>query len=144
MRTRIVVYGVAILAVVALTALAFVTYQWYYNSYAATPEKALNEYFLDFSKGDYARMYEMTRGIPGSPQTAGEFAAQLKWLTKDAPPRITSVQLEPIGSQGTARFYRVLLKLTTPDGSYRLISMLVEVVQEGSNWKVSYPFAPGF
>lgn len=144
MRTRILIYGIVILAVVALTALAYVAYQWYYTSFTPTPEKALNEYFTAFSTADYSRMYEMTRGVPGSPQTAAEFATQVKWLTKEMPPRISGVQLEPIGSQGTARYYRVQLKLTTADGSYRLVSMLVEVVQEGSSWKVSYPFAPGF
>ncbi len=144
MRTKILIYAVITLAVVAITALAFVAYQFYQSSFAATPEKALNEYFAAFSKGDYAHMYDLTHGVPGSPQTEGEFAAQVRWLVKDTPPKIISVELEPIGSKGSAHYYKALLKLTTADGSYRAVSLLVEVLQEGDIWKVSYPFAPGF
>lgn len=144
MTKRILVYGGITVAVVLVAVAAFFAYQFYYNTYAETPEKALTEYFAAFSRGDYSRMYDMTRGVPGSPQTAGEFAAQVRWLVKDTPPKIASVQLESVGSKGTAHYYKVLLKLTTADGSYRLVSLLAEVTQEGDAWKVSYPFAPGF
>jgi hypothetical protein len=144
MRTKLMVYGGLIVAIVLLSGALYAGYQFYYTSFAATPEKAVVEYFNSFSRGDFNRMYEMTRGVPGSPQTAGEFSAQVRWLVKDTPPRIATTDLEDLGSRGSARYFKVLLKLLTPDGSYRMVSMLVEVVQDGSVWKVSYPFAPAF
>ena len=68
----------------------------------------------------------------------------MRWLVKDTPPRIASTELEDLGGKGSARYFKALLKLLTPDGSYRMVSLLVEVVQDGSVWKVSYPFAPAF
>jgi hypothetical protein len=144
MRTKLMVYGGLIVVVVLLAVGLYAGYQFYYSSFAATPEKALVEYFAAFSRGDYNRMYDMTRGVPGSPQTAGEFSSQVRWLVKDTPPRIASTELEDLGSKGSARYFKTLLKLLTPDGSYRMVSLVVEVVQDGSVWKVSYPFAPAF
>jgi len=143
-RTKIMIYGGLLIVVLALALGLYFGYQFYYSSFAVTPEKTLQEYFAAFSRGDYSRMYDMTRGVPGSPQTAGEFAAQVRWLVKDTPPRIATVELESIGTKGSAHYYKALLKLITPDGSYRLVSLLVEVVQDGDAWKVSYPFAPAF
>jgi hypothetical protein len=144
MRTKLTIYGALIVVVVLLAVGLYAGYQFYYSSFAATPEKAVVEYFSAFSRGDYNRMYDMTRGVPGSPQTAGEYASQVRWLVKDTPPRIASTELEDLGSKGSARYFKTLLKLLTPDGSYRMVSLLVEVVQDGSLWKVSYPFAPAF
>ena len=144
MRTKLMVYSGLIVVIVLLAVGLYAGYQFYYSSFAATPEKALLEYFAAFSRGDYNRMYDMTRGVPGSPQTAGEFANRVRWLMKDTPPRIASTELEDLGSKGSARYFKALLKLLTPDGSYRMVSLLVEVVQDGSVWKVSYPFAPAF
>jgi hypothetical protein len=144
MRTKLMVYGGLIVVIVLLAVGLYAGYQFYYTSFAATPEKALLEYFGAFSRGDYNRMYDMTRGVPGSPQTAGEFSTQVRWLVKDTPPRIASTEWEDLGSKGSARYFKALLKLLTPDGSYRMVSLLVEVVQDGSVWKVSYPFAPAF
>jgi hypothetical protein len=144
MRTKLMVYGGLVVVVVLLSVGLYAGYQFYYSSFAATPEKAVVEYFGAFSRGDYSRMYEMTRGVPGSPQTAGDFGSQVRYLVRDTPPRIASTQLEDLGSKGSARYFKVLVKLLTADGSYRMVSMLVEVVQDGSVWKISYPFAPAF
>jgi hypothetical protein len=144
MRTKLMVYGGLIVVIVLLSVGLYAGYQFYYTTFAATPEKAVLEYFSAFSRGDYNRMYEITRGVPGSPQTAGDFSSQVRWLVKDTPPRIATTELEDLGSKGSARYFKVLLKLLTPDGSYRMVSMLVEVVQDGSVWKISYPFAPAF
>jgi hypothetical protein len=138
------VYGGLVVGIVLLAAGLYWGYQFYYTQFAATPEKAVVEYFGALSRGDYNRMYDMTRGVPGSPQTAAEFASQVRWLVKDTPPRISSTELEQVGSKGSARYFKTLLKLLTPDGSYRTVSLVVEVVQDGSVWKVSYPFAPAF
>jgi hypothetical protein len=144
MRTKLTVYGGLIVVIVLLAVGLYAGYQFYYTSFAATPEKAVLEYFAAFSRGDYSRMYDMTRGVPGSPQTAAEFSSQVRWLVKDTPPRIASTELESLGSKGSARYFKALLKLLTADGSYRMVSLVVEVVQDGSVWKVSYPFAPAF
>jgi hypothetical protein len=144
MRTRILLYGGLFIAAVLLSAGIYYGYQFYYANFAPTPEKAITEYFTAFGKGDYGHMYDMNRGVPGSPQTAADFAAQVRYLVKDAPPNIATTTLESIGSKGTGRYFKVLLKLVTPDGSYRMVSILVETMQDGDVWKVSYPFAPPF
>lgn len=144
MRTKIMVYGGLIIVVALLTVGLYSGYQLYYSSFADTPEKAVQEYFAAFSRGDYNRMYDMTRGVPGSPQTSAEFGAQVRWLVKDVPPRIANVEVDSIGSKGSARYYKVLLRLVTPDASYRVVSLLVEVMQDETDWKISYPFAPAF
>ena len=144
MRTKILLYGGLLVGVLILSVSVYFGYQFYYATFAATPEKALQEYFAALSRGDYSRMYDMTRGVPGSPQTAGEFAAQVRWVVKDTPPRLAGVDLGQVGSKGNARYYRADLKIATSDGSYRTVSILVEVAEEGGVWKVSYPFAPLF
>ena len=121
MRTKILVYGGLLVGVVILSVAVYFGYQFYYATFAATPEKALQEYFAALSRGDYSRMYDMTRGVPGSPQTAGEFAAQVRWLVKETPPRLAGVDLEQVGSKGNARYYRALLedrdvRRLVPDG----------------------------
>jgi hypothetical protein len=139
------VYGTLFIVVVLLALGLYAGYQFYYTSIAETPEKAVQEYFTAFSRGDYNRMYDMTRGVPGSPQTSGEFSTQVRYLVKDVPPRIAPpVEMEQIGSKGSARYYAVTLKVVTPDASYRKVSLLVEVTQDGTAWKISYPFAPAF
>ena len=144
LRTKILAYAGLVVGAAVLAVAVYFGYQFYYATFAATPEKALQEYFAALSRGDYSRMYDMTRGVPGSPQTAGEFAAQVRWLTRETPPRLGGVELEQVGSKGNARYYRAQLKIATADGSYRLVSILVEAAEEGGVWKVSYPFAPLF
>jgi hypothetical protein len=139
------VYGGLAVLIFLVAVGAYYGYQYYYANYAPTPEKALTAYFTAFSGGDYSRMYDMTVGVPGSPQTSGEFATQVRSVLKDGvAPKISGVELDAIGSQGTARYYKATLRLTTVDGSYRAVSMLVEMIQEQNVWKVAYPFTPSF
>lgn len=135
LRSRVGIYGAIIMIVVAVTVIALVGYRLYYATIAATPQKALRIYLDTLSRGDMVALYDMSRG--SAAQTQAEFAAMMSALVAERRLTTEGAAIETIGRQDNVSYYRVMAKLLTSDGSYRLQPLIFEVVQEGNAWRVA-------
>jgi hypothetical protein len=148
LRSRLGIYGIVAVFVVLITVLAIAGYRIYYTTLAATPEKAVAAYLDTLNKGDLTTLYSLTLGA--SSQSQAEFANQVSALVKDKRLTTNGAVVERIGAQGNQYYYRVMAKLATPDGSYRLTPLVLQTGQEGNIWRVALfvspsvvPSAPG-
>ena len=140
LRGRLGIYGIVAVIVVLITILAIVGYRVYYTTLAATPEKAISAYLDTMNKGDLVKLYSLTLGASG--QSQAEFANQGGALVKDKRLTTDGALVEPIGRQGNLFYFSVMGKLTTPDGSYRQMPLLLEAGQEGNTWRVAVFVSP--
>lgn len=142
LRGRFGIFGIVALVVILVTLLVFFGYRFYMSNIANTPERAVRTYLDTLNQGDMVKLYDMTRGASG--QTQAEFANSMAFLTKDK--RITiDTAASPalyIGREGVVSYYRVMARLRTADGSYRLLPILVEAVREGDVWRVGLYVPP--
>ena len=137
---RLGVYGIVAVVVIGITVIAILGYRLYYSVLADTPEKAVRSYLDTLNKGDMMKLYDMTRGASG--QTQAEFATMISSLMKDKRLSADSMAVEAIGRQGNVYYYRVMGKLRTSDGSYRLLPLILEAGQEGNVWRVGVYLPP--
>jgi hypothetical protein len=139
-RSRLGVYGVVTIIVVVITVIAIAAYGVYNVGFASTPEKAVTTYLDTMNGGDMARLYDMTLGA--SSQTQAEFAGQLSAVIKDNRLSADASSLQSLGKNGDTRYYRVMARLSTADGSYRTIPLVLAAAQEGKSWQVSIYLPP--
>ena len=140
LRSRLGIYVIVVVVVVLITILVIAGYRVYYTTVAATPEKAISTYLDTLNKGDLVKLYSLTLGASG--QSQAEFANQVGALVKDKRLTTDGAVIETIGRQGNLFYYGVTAKLTTPDGSYRQVPLLLEAAQEGNSWRVALFVAP--
>ena len=139
-KSRLGLYGVVALFVVGITLLAIVGYRVYYDVLADTPEKAVRTYMDTLNKGDMMKLYDLSRGA--SSQTQAEFAATVGSLVKVRRLSFESAAIESVGHKAGIYYYRVMGKLPTADGSYRLLPLMLESAQEGGAWRVGVYLPP--
>ncbi len=137
---RVGIYGVVALVIGGVTLIAILGYRVYYNFVADTPERAVRLYLDTLNKGDMMKLYDMTRGASG--QTQAEFATMVNSLMKDKRLTTDTLAVESIGRQGNVYYFRVMGRLRTSDGSYRLQPLILETGQEGAVWRVGIYLPP--
>jgi hypothetical protein len=148
MRERLVLWGAAAggAVLIFVIALGFYTaYNWYHQRYGATPEKALQRYFLALGDAEYDIMYEMTPDadlmVLGRKLSPGDFANRVEELLGGEDMEMGDVELEMIAHRGEYYYFRVLLHYRL-GGTGKVARLLVELRREGQDWKVTYPFIP--
>jgi len=139
-KSRLGIYGIVALVVIGVTIVSVVALRLYYDILADTPQKAVRAYIDTLNKGDLTKLYDMTRGA--SSQSQAEFAAMVGSLVRERRLTADAVALEAIGRQGNTYYYRLMAKLRTSDGSYRLLPLILEAGQEGKVWRVGVYLPP--
>ncbi len=134
-----------IIILVLLGIVGYQLYVFYGEHLGYTPTRAINDYFMALSEGEYDTVYRMTNpesltDIYGRRIMPGEFVEQLRGLVGDDPVPFNRVEVEKLFESGTFRYYEVTLHSSvvgTP-GQSRVI---VEVQRSGNTWLITYPFA---
>lgn len=134
------IYGVVALVVVAVTLVAVLGYRLYYDHVADTPERAVRAYLETLNSGDMMKLYDLTRGA--SSQTQAEFALMVNAILKDKRMTTDPLAVEKIGRQGNVHYYRVMGRLRTSDGSYRMQPLILEAGQDGAVWRIGLYLPP--
>jgi len=120
-------------------------YNWYHQRYGATPEKALERYFIALGDAEYDIMYEMTPDADlmalGRKLSGQDFADQVEELLGDEELEMEEIELERIAQRGEYYYFRVVLHYRL-GGTGKVTRLLVELRREGQDWKVTYPFIP--
>lgn len=140
LRSRLGVYGITALIVVVITIGAIAVYSIYGATVGKAPLKAITTYLDTANSGDMAKLYDLTLGA-GS-QTQAEFANQLGAVFANSRISVDMASIEAISHQGGTNYYRATAKVTTPDGSYRMIPLLVAAAPEGKEWHVAVFLPP--
>lgn len=141
--------GVLFIALLALVGL-FGLYQGYLfltRQFGETPEKAIERYFNALAEGDYDTMYEMTSAarltdLFGRVLSRTDFASRVRDFVGRRTLSIEEIRIQKIGQIEDAQYFKVTLRYEL--GSLKkALELLVEVIREGEEWKVTYPFTPG-
>lgn len=137
--------GIALFALVLLL-LALGIFFAYNTSFGdpAQARRAVEEYFTALGNGDYDAMYQLTPDASltdpfGRKISRSDFASQVRALVGGKTLTINQTVIEQIAQRGGAFYFKVTL-LYEVGGTSKSRSILVEVVQEGGEWKVTYPF----
>ncbi len=134
---------VVILSLVGIV--AYQLYDFYSDKIGYTPTRAIEDYFMALSRGDYETVYRLTSktyltDIYGRPITKGEFFDQLDKLTGGHRMPFRSVEATKIFERKGTRYYVVSLN-SSVGGKLGQSRVLVEIKREGREWVITYPFA---
>ncbi len=148
MRERFALWGAAAggaLLIFVLGVGLYWGYSWYRQRYGATPEKALERYFTALADADYDTMYEMTPDadlmVLGRKLSRRDFVNRVQELLGGEEMELDEMELERIAQRGEYHYFRVILHYRL-GATGKVARMLVELRQEGRDWKVTYPFIP--
>jgi hypothetical protein len=136
--------GGAILIFVIAVGL-YMGYNWYQQRYGSTPERALERYFTALGDAEHGIMYEMTPDadlmVLGHKLSRREFTSRVQQLLGGEEMEMEEIELERIAQRGEYHYFRVVLHYRL-GGTGKVVRLLVELKQEGQDWKVTYPFTP--
>jgi len=148
MRERLMLWGAAAGGAILIFIIAlglYFGYNWYQQQYGSTPDKALERYFTALGDAQYGIMYEMTPDadlmVLGHKLSQRDFTDRVEELLGGEEMEIEEIELERIAQRGGYYYYRVVLHYRL-GGTGKVVPLLVELRQEGQDWKVTYPFTP--
>lgn len=147
MQNKIQVYGRFAVIVMALLLIAlglFWAYGWFTAQYGDTAKRAVEEYFAALGAGEYDQMYDLTPDASltdpfGRKISRTDFATQARALSGGKTLTIRQAEILQLAEREGAFYFKVTLVYEV-GGTSKSRIILVEVVQEGGEWKVSYPF----
>jgi hypothetical protein len=134
-----------ILLFVLLGIVGYQLYTFYGEHLGYTPTRAITEYFMALSEGEYDTVHRMTdpeslTDIYGRSIMPGEFVDQLRGLVGDNPVPFNRVEVEKLFESGVYRYYEVTLH-SMVGGTPGQSRVIVKVQRSGNIWLITYPFA---
>jgi hypothetical protein len=134
-----------IVILILLGIVAFQLYTFYGERLGYTPTRAITDYFMALSGGQFDTVYRMTSpesftDIYGRRITPGEFSDQLRDLVGDNPVPFSRVEVEKLFESGVYRYYEVTLH-SSIGGRPGQSRVIVEIQRSGNTWLITYPFA---
>ena len=144
-RYALAIRVAGVVVIVALVGVVAYYLKIYYSDrIGATPQKAVETYFVALGSGDYDEVYSMTTpdsmyDIYGRPITRSEFLGQLKRLGGDDPMPITRVEVEKLFEKEGVRYYTVAL-YSSVGGTPGKSRIIAQVHKLDGEWRLTYPF----
>jgi hypothetical protein len=145
-RYFVMLRAIGIVIIIALLGVvAYQLYTFYGGRLGYTPTRAIDDYFMALSRGDYETVHRMTapeslNDIYGRPITRSEFIDQLRELAGDDPFPFTRVESEKLFESKMHHYYAVTLH-SFVGGTPRQSRLVVELQRSGNAWLITYPFA---
>ncbi|MBI2844940.1 MAG: hypothetical protein HYX86_00165 [Chloroflexi bacterium] len=147
MGDKIRAYGRIALVIIVLILIAlavFFAYSWFTANYGDTAKRAAEEYFTALGAADYDTLYALTPDASltdpfGRKISPTDFASQVRGLSGGKLLTIKQTVIEQLAEREGAFYFKVTL-LYEIGGTSKSRVILIEVVQEGGEWKVTYPF----
>ncbi len=102
-------------------------------------------YLTALSDGEYDIIYQMTPDADlmrlSRKLSRRDFAERVEGLLGGEEMEIEEIELERIAQRGEYYYFRAVLHYRL-EGTGKVAHLLVELSQEGRDWKVTYPFTP--
>lgn len=144
---KIRAYGRIALVIIVIAILAlglYWAYNWFNAQYGDTAQRAADEYFVALGAADYDTLYNFTPDASltdpfGRKISPTDFASQVRALSGGKVLTIKQTTIQQLAQVEGSYYFKATL-LYEIGGTSKSRSLLIEVLREGGEWKVVYPF----